>query len=215
MLASVHLRGKLMSRPTPNALVAGLAALLLIAPGTSAAGNPSHGAADHVEVLRLATSAQPRAVAAVADPCNDRSYNLHGAKWRSTFRWYFRASSTPASLTRRAAAGAIRRGVANITTARNDCGRADRSKAAAKYLGYTSARPSCKRMLSWTVGPISWIPPPPRLLSLPGTFREPFMRISTAISRGRDTPGRDATRCLRRSASAPRWVLGGSGARAP
>lgn len=101
-----------------------------------------------IEVLRVhpAAAAPDRAkTAAVPGSCADRTYNLAGARWDSTYRWYFRARSTPGILTRDGAEAAIRRGVGNIVNARNDCGRADNVAAQASYLGRTTVAPSCIR----------------------------------------------------------------------
>ncbi|HEY7598461.1 MAG TPA: matrixin family metalloprotease [Candidatus Limnocylindrales bacterium] len=118
-------------------------------PARAAASSASPSLTAHVEELRLA----PRQAAARADrrafvappPCEDRAYNLEGGRWTSTYQWWFRASSTPSRLGKRAAEAAIKRGVANITKARNDCGRADGVSAKQSYRGRTSAKPSCSR----------------------------------------------------------------------
>ena len=77
-------------------------------------------------------------------PCEDRARKLmkDRAHWKATYRWWFRARSTPDYLSRRATAFALRRGVANITRAANDCGRSDWVSATAAYLGTTDRRPA-------------------------------------------------------------------------
>lgn len=130
------------------ALTLSLIAGLLAALPASGAGvtGPRDEPVLHIEELRVVAGAQARQVTATSPaPCRDGAYKLTGSRWRSAYRWSFRASTTPAGLGRNAAEAAIRRGFTNITAARNDCGRADRVAAAQRYLGPTSARPSCSR----------------------------------------------------------------------
>jgi hypothetical protein len=74
------------------------------------------------------------------DPCGDRSFAENGGHWGATFRWSFRAISTPSGIKKRAAARALVRAAHNIVGARNDCGLADHVGAAQHYLGRTKAR---------------------------------------------------------------------------
>jgi hypothetical protein len=99
----------------------------------------------HVELTYIAKGRNTAAKGAFVAPapCTDRVYNLEGGRWKSKYSWSFRAASTPGGLTKRAAESAIRRGVANIATAHNDCGRPDRVRAKQSYLGRTAVRPSC------------------------------------------------------------------------
>jgi hypothetical protein len=75
--------------------------------------------------------------------CSDGAYKLLGAKWGSALQWYFRGSSTPASLTRSTVEGVLKRAFANVTGANNDCGLGDDVRASASFMGSTSRRPSC------------------------------------------------------------------------
>ncbi len=104
----------------------------------------------HVETLYIASGhAQPAArplLSASAQsprPCADDAYTLNGGKWRTAYQWSFRIGSTPAGLNRAAAERAVRKSIDNIVNANNDCGRADRVSARAKYLGTTTRKPSC------------------------------------------------------------------------
>jgi hypothetical protein len=77
-------------------------------------------------------------------PCNDRAYKVLGGKWKSTLKWSFRGSSTPASLAKSGVVGVLKESFANITGAHNDCGRPDRVSATSRYLGTTSRKPGCR-----------------------------------------------------------------------
>jgi hypothetical protein len=138
-----------------------LGAVLMLTAAPAASAQPSGAALGpavrHVEDLfvgRVARSALLADAWLAADtgrsasarspqPCNDKAFTLEGGRWRSAYQWSFRVGSTPAGLDRAAAAGAIRRGVDNIVNANNDCGRADRVSARARYLGTTTRKPSC------------------------------------------------------------------------
>lgn len=139
-----------MSRRLRTAITLCLAVGLLSGLPAAAAGTRS-AATDgiltrHVEDLAAVSQARAsRNVATSPGPCKDATYNVAGPRWQSAFRWSFRASTTPAYLPRNSAEAAIRRGIGNIVNARNDCGRPDRVTARAKYLGRTSAAPSCKK----------------------------------------------------------------------
>lgn len=78
-------------------------------------------------------------------PCADAAYRLLGGKWGSAYEWSFRATTTPASLSRSSVAALIVKSFDNITNARNDCGRPDRVDARHTYLGTTGVRPNCNR----------------------------------------------------------------------
>lgn len=76
------------------------------------------------------------------DPCTDRARSFTGGHWTDTYRWSFRASSTPSGITRGATERALKRAIANMTGAHNDCGRRDRVSATAIYQGRTDRRPA-------------------------------------------------------------------------
>jgi hypothetical protein len=141
----------------PRRLAAGvtivLALALVAAPASGApAGGPERvepaTAERHVEELWLAAqgshAAQAGTAAVSARPCSDDSYSLLGGRWRATYEWSFRIGSTPADLNRAATEAAIKRGIGNVVDANNDCGRADRVRAQARYLGTTTSRPNCQ-----------------------------------------------------------------------
>lgn len=99
----------------------------------------------HVDDYRLASTAA-LTVAAAPPPCSDGAYRLSGGKWMRTLKWAFRASSTPAGLTRLGVRNKLNRAFSNIVDARNNCGRPDRVNATAQYLGTTTSRPNCNTM---------------------------------------------------------------------
>lgn len=70
--------------------------------------------------------------------CSDGTYSLEGFKWTTTYKWYFKVSSTPSSISRSDALSALRAAVGNITHADNSCGLSDRVSASASYQGSTS-----------------------------------------------------------------------------
>lgn len=81
------------------------------------------------------------------DPCEDRAWSPRPTKpgyvlWSGAYGWWFQASSTPTGLGKRATERTLKRSIANITTARNDCGRPDRVSATSIYRGRTDRRPA-------------------------------------------------------------------------
>lgn len=87
-----------------------------------------------------------QATAKAPRPCQDAAFRLisPGVKWNETYEWAFRASSTPARLTKASVAGVLQKSFDNITGAHNDCGLPDRVSAQHRYLGTTDVRPDCK-----------------------------------------------------------------------
>lgn len=143
-------------------IIFSLGLLATLAPGAQAGLPAALPGAEplvrHVELLYVAANAAAghanlgadlagvaRQQAAARGPCRDGAYKLEGASWRSTYRWWFRAGSTPGGLSRANAEKTLKRGVNNIVNARNDCGRAAQVSARAKYRGRTKAVASCKR----------------------------------------------------------------------
>ena len=94
------------------------------------------------------SAAMSRSIAAAQSPsaCSDPAFNLYGGKWKSTLRWAYRGSSTPGYLNQAAVVEVLTRSFRNITTARNDCGRADNVNASSAYDGITSRKPSVGSM---------------------------------------------------------------------
>lgn len=80
--------------------------------------------------------------------CTDNAYELkrfnfgdgvqRAMKWRETFVWKYRSSTTPPGIQSADAAEAINRGLANMTGASNDCGLADNVSATRSYDGTTA-----------------------------------------------------------------------------
>jgi hypothetical protein len=122
-------------------LAAAFAAAVLTAVAMPAAAIP----VQHSEALMPGTRAAVAGATSTTsvNACSDGAYQLIGAKWTETLRWYFRARSTPSGLSRSGVAGVIKQAFANVTGARNDCGMPDRVSAAASYKGTTARRPSC------------------------------------------------------------------------
>lgn len=105
----------------------------------SGAAHPSDGAHAPMLAARL-----PWSIGVSPDPCLDRGYALLGAKWHIPYRWSFDAKSTPAELDARAVRAVLERSFANLTSGRNDCGRADGIGATSEYTGMTSPRANCR-----------------------------------------------------------------------
>lgn len=78
-------------------------------------------------------------------PCRDRARRFIGGRWMEAYRWSYRARTTPSGLTRKATIRTLKRAATNITSARNDCGRADRVSAQAIYLGTSDRKPGPTR----------------------------------------------------------------------
>ncbi len=116
--------------------------VVLVGSATSAVAMPL--ADERVAHSDAATTsvASTRAQAA----CADNQFNLYGGKWQNTLRWSYRGSSTPGYLTQSAVVDVLKRAFRNITTARNDCGRADNISATSAYQGITSRKPSIGSM---------------------------------------------------------------------
>lgn len=101
--------------------------------------------AQTVIVIEEARSASTRAAATGVSPgpCNDGAYRLLGGRWKRTYEWSFKRSSTPDNLLKPAVVQILNRSFSNVTDGRNDCGRADRIGAAHEYQGATSRSPNC------------------------------------------------------------------------
>lgn len=78
---------------------------------------------------------------AALDPCVDQAYTLGGWRWTTTFQWSLAARPIPANLRRKAVVRSLVSAMANMTDARNDCGRPDQVSATALYLGVTDRQP--------------------------------------------------------------------------
>jgi hypothetical protein len=76
-------------------------------------------------------------------PCKDPAFNTFGAKQTSTYKWSFKASTTPAGLNKSSVANILQKAFGNITGEHNDCGRPDTVSATSQYLGTSSVGPSC------------------------------------------------------------------------
>lgn len=82
--------------------------------------------------------------------CDDGAYlrtarswsNWKYVKWKSTFNWWFRASSTPSYMYADNTLAAIQRAVANIVGAHNDCDLPDNVSATQDFLDVTQVTPN-------------------------------------------------------------------------
>lgn len=94
------------------------------------------------------SAAMSGSIAAAQSPsaCSDAAFNLYGGRWKSMLRWAYRGSSTPGYLNQAAVVEVLKRSFRNVTTARNDCGRADNVSATSAYDGITSRKPSVGSM---------------------------------------------------------------------
>jgi hypothetical protein len=101
---------------------------------------------------RSAAGARAIVGARAPSPCSDSAFNLYGGKWQSTLRWSYRGSSTPGYLSQAGVVDVLKKAFSNITSARNDCGRADNVSATSAYDGLTARRPSVGSMGRCTSG---------------------------------------------------------------
>ena len=124
-----------------------VAAACAVTVGLAGGATTAHAAPLSADTYARA-AASSRSIAAAQSPsaCSDPAFNLYGGKWKSTLRWAYRGSSTPGYLNQAAVVGVLQRAFRNITTARNDCGRADNVGATSAYQGITSRRPSVGSM---------------------------------------------------------------------
>jgi hypothetical protein len=132
-----------LRRFASSVLVIAVPALLLALSASPTFATASLGDGDGAS---LASTARPNeavvAAQAAPAPCNDPAYTLLGGKWKQTFNWSYRSSSTPDELNESKVLTVIKRSFDNITESRNDCGLADKVSATSAYLGTTIARPS-------------------------------------------------------------------------
>lgn len=66
-------------------------------------------------------------------PCDDNAYSVGADKVTSNFSWMFKISSTPSYLDQTGTKNDLKAGTDNITSAFNDCGRADNVSATNSY----------------------------------------------------------------------------------
>lgn len=82
--------------------------------------------------------------------CDDGAYRRRAwpwadgkfAKWKSTFRWWFRASATPSYMSVTNTRDAIHRAVFNVVGAHNNCGMPDTVDATQDFQGATNDTPN-------------------------------------------------------------------------
>lgn len=71
-------------------------------------------------------------------PCSDSAKALQPYKWTKTYDWFFNIGTTPSDNSKTNVESAIKKGISNITTARNSCGMADAVSATHAYKGHTT-----------------------------------------------------------------------------
>ncbi|HEY7025136.1 MAG TPA: hypothetical protein VH371_09265 [Candidatus Limnocylindrales bacterium] len=108
-----------------------------------AAASPVRLVVDEIRMPSHAAAMLAGSVGISPPPCQDKAFNLIGGKQASTYKWSFKASSTPSGLNKNSVAQKLQKSFANITGAHNDCGRADKISATSQYLGTTSSAPNC------------------------------------------------------------------------
>jgi hypothetical protein len=102
------------------------------------------------QAARSASASRVVAAAKARPACSDSTFNLYGGKWQNTLHWSYRGSSTPDYANRSAVVDVLKKAFRNLTTARNDCGRADNISATSAYDGITTRKPSVNGMGSCT-----------------------------------------------------------------
>lgn len=116
--------------------IALLIALLVLLPGAVPASARPTAQSD-----QLVAVAEAGRVALTRSACSDGAYTLHGARWAGTLKWWFRQSSTPTQYNAAAVWSVLQQSFANVTGARNDCGRGDSVSATVSYEGTTDRKP--------------------------------------------------------------------------
>ncbi len=126
------------------ALIGALAVVLAMAAPAAAAAAPSTRlVVEQILMPAQAAAHSSRNVGIALPPCQDGAYRLEGAKQTSTYKWSFKASSTPAGLSKSSVAATLKKSFHNVTGSYNDCGLADQVSATDHYLGKTSRSPNC------------------------------------------------------------------------
>jgi len=121
-------------------------AILLALAAPVAAASPVRLVVDEIRMPSRAEDKLAGGVGISPPPCQDNAFNLIGGKQTSTYKWSFKASSTPAGLNKSSVANTLKKSFGNVTGAHNDCGRADKISATSQYLGTTSTAPNCNAM---------------------------------------------------------------------
>jgi hypothetical protein len=94
--------------------------------------------------MPLHVAVQSTGSVGIAPPaCQDGAFRTLGAWQHATYKWSFKAASTPTGLNKSSVADKLRKSFGNVTHAKNDCGRGDKISATHRYLGTTTRSPSC------------------------------------------------------------------------
>jgi hypothetical protein len=97
-----------------------------------------------IDEIRMPAQAQSRSVSLRAkSPCQDGAFKVLGGRQTSTYKWSFKASTTPSGLAKKKVTKILKRSFNNVTNARNDCGIPDNVSATHEYQGTTSTAPNC------------------------------------------------------------------------
>lgn len=120
----------------------GVVSVLLALAAPAAAASSTKLVIDEIRMPAhsLTTRAASRSAPA---PCLDGAFRTLGGKQTSTYKWSFKASTTPSGLNKSSVASMLQKSFTNVTTAHNDCGIADNVSATHHYLGTTSVSPNC------------------------------------------------------------------------
>ena len=134
----------MFSRSSIAALVGSFTVLMTLAAPVGAAAHLSLRLV--VDEIRMPAHATARSGVSLAPPpCNDSAHNSEGARQTKTYKWSFKAASTPSGLNKSGVAAALKKSFNNITHEHNDCGRPDHVSATSRYLGTTRLAPNCNR----------------------------------------------------------------------
>ena len=90
--------------------------------------------------------------AAILPVCEDRAFRLTGGHWNQAVHWTFMSDSTPAGMNVAATESVLARSFDNITSADNDCGRADNVSAHNVYDGRSGRAPGVTGAAKCSIG---------------------------------------------------------------
>jgi hypothetical protein len=121
----------------------GSVTVLLALAAPVAAASPAQLVVEEIRMPDQAATMLASTVGISPPPCQDRAFKLIGANQTSTYKWSFKASSTPSGLSKGTVANVLQKSFGNITSEHNDCGRPDTVSATSQYLGTTTVAPNC------------------------------------------------------------------------
>lgn len=119
-----------------------LTVLIAFSAPVAAAASPTRLVVDEVRMPTRLTTARAT-IDGSPPPCQDNAYKTLGAKQTKTYKWSFKASTTPSGLNKSAVVQVLKKSFANVIGAHNDCGKPDNISATHKFLGRTTHSPNC------------------------------------------------------------------------